>query len=120
MDREKVSQMLRDRLTPMEMAAESGCNYKTLMARISKMKPPELPEWREAMIVIAQDLMAEGATIWNASEYLGVSRNALINWMWEAGVMDEPESADENDTVYSAPLEGFDPELEQLLRREWV
>lgn len=123
MDREQfvadIRDMLADRMTPREIAARAGMSFSRVMANARTGLKSELLDWRGAMIELVEGLRREGMTMREALEFIGVYPQTYTSWRREAGWEFGPAPADDDDSVYSAPLEGFDPDLESMLRSRW-
>lgn len=116
---EEVRAMLVERLTPREIEARSGMSYSRVVANARTGLQPELLDWRGAMIELVEGLRREGMSMREAVEFIGVFPQTYTTWRKEAGWEFDLAKADEDDTVYSAPLEGHDPDLECVLRSVW-
>lgn len=115
-----VRVMLVDRLTPLQLQAETGLTMYELIGRIRGPLAGELMEWRGAIVDMVESMRDEGMSLREAVEFVGINRESYRSWLDMLGRRRQPPPpADDDDSVYSAPLEGFDADLELMLRSRW-
>lgn len=123
MDREQfvadIRDMLADRMTPREIAARAGMSFSRVMANARTGLRSELLDWRGAMIELVEGLRREGMTMREALEFIGVYPQTYTSWRKEAGWEFDSSPADDDDTVYSSNLDGFDADLQDMLCKPW-